>query len=169
MIKKPLIKNLALLPAYFGLMLTATSVQGASQTTNFTVSATVAATCTVSAANLSFGSYTLAQNDAQSNITVTCTNGTNYDVALNAGNGSGATVTARKMTGPTMSGVVQVLNYSLFQDNGRTTNWGSTSTTDVSGIGTGAAVTHTVYGRIPANQTAALGSYTDTITVTVTY
>jgi len=39
----------------------------------------------------------------------------------------------------------------------------------VSGTGTGAAQVLTVYGRIPANQTALIGNYTDTVTVTVTF
>jgi spore coat protein U-like protein len=63
------------------------------------------------------------------------------------------------------------LNYSLFSNAGRTTNWGNNIGTDtVAGTGTGALQTLTVYGRIPASQTTApVGSYSDTITVTVTF
>ena len=74
------------------------------------------------------------------------------------------------MTGPTVSSTVQYLSYALYQDSGRSTNWGNVvGTSTLAGTGTGSAVGVTVYGRITANQQAALGSYSDTITVTVTY
>jgi spore coat protein U-like protein len=63
------------------------------------------------------------------------------------------------------------LSYSLYQDAGRTTLWGdgSAGTSARSSTGTGTAQTFTVYGRVPSNATAPVGSYTDTITVTATY
>jgi spore coat protein U-like protein len=136
--------------------------------TSFTVSATVVSNCNVSAANLNFGTVgTLTSNvDASSTMNVTCTNGAPYDVGLSAGNGTGATVTNRKMT----SGGGATVNYALYQNSGRTTNWGNTVGTDtVSGTGTGSAQALTVYGRIPSQVTPAPATYTDTIVVTVTY
>jgi spore coat protein U-like protein len=63
-----------------------------------------------------------------------------------------------------------LLNYGLFTNSGHTTNWGDTSATNwVSGTGNGAVQPITVYGQIPATQYVAPGSYTDTITVSVTY
>jgi spore coat protein U-like protein len=48
--------------------------------------------------------------------------------------------------------------------------WGNTVGTDtVAATGSGAAQSYTVYGRITAQTTPAPGTYTDTITVTVTY
>jgi spore coat protein U-like protein len=48
--------------------------------------------------------------------------------------------------------------------------WGITIGTDtVSATGNGAAQTHTVYGRVPAQTTPAPATYSDTVTVTVTY
>jgi len=116
----------------------------------------------VTATSLAFGNYTLAQLDNSSTITATCTNGTTYTIGLDAGNFSRATTTTRRMTGPSAAR----LSYSLFSDSGRTTNWGNATGSWVSGTGTGAAQVLTVYGRIPANQTALIGSYTDTVTVT---
>ncbi len=138
---------------------------GATTTSTFQVTATVASSCTVTATSLAFGNYTLAQLDNSSTITATCTNGTTYTIGLDAGNFSGATTTTRRMTGPSAAG----LSYSLFSDSGRTTNWGNATGSWVSGTGTGAAQVLTVYGRIPANQTALIGSYTDTVTVTLTF
>jgi spore coat protein U-like protein len=67
------------------------------------------------------------------------------------------------------SGGVTV-NYSLYSDSGRATNWGNTVGTDtVSSTGTGALQSFTVYGQVPAQTTPAPATYTDTITVTVTY
>ena len=48
--------------------------------------------------------------------------------------------------------------------------WGNTVGTDtVSATGSGASQAYTVYGRVPMQTTPAAATYTDTITVTVTY
>ena len=170
MIKKRLKKGLILLPATLALMAGASSIHAASTTQNMAVTATVAASCTFTVTSLAFGSYTLAQLDGISNISLTCTNGTAYTIALGAGTGPSASTSARQMTGPTVGSTVQYLNYALYNDSGRSTNWGATSSSGaVTGTGTGAAVTIPVYGRIPAGQTASIGSYADTIVVTVSY
>ena len=141
-------------------------VFGATATTTFAVSATVPATCIVSATPMAFGSYTgVLINTVTSTITVTCTNTTPYNVGLSAGLATGATVTTRKMT----SGA-NTLGYSLFSDSGRTQNWGVTIGTDtVAGTGNGAAQVLTVYGQVAAGQYVTPATYTDTITATVTY
>jgi spore coat protein U-like protein len=151
----------------FALGLTCASASAqATATTTFAVTATVQATCAVSATALPFGTYSTTQLDGTSTITVTCTNTTPYNVGLDAGTGASATVSARKMTGPGAA----TLNYSLFSNTGRTTNWGNTTGTDtVVGAGTGSAQILTVYGRIAAGQYVAPGSFTDTITATVYY
>jgi spore coat protein U-like protein len=137
-------------------------------TSTFSVQLTITASCTInSASTLNFGSkgvLTAAVN-ATSTIGVQCTNTTPYNIGLNAGTTSGATVTTRQMT----SGGATV-NYALYSDSGRTTNWGQTVGTDtVAGTGNGANQTYTVYGSVPAQTTPAAGTYSDTITVTVTY
>src|ERR1035437_1259580 len=131
-----------------------------------TVTAVVQATCTLSATNLAFGTYTGAVNNSTSSLTITCTNTTAYSVGLSAGLATGATVTSRSMTGP----VAALLHYKLFSNPGRTTNWGNTVGTDtLAGTGSGAAQPLTVYGQIPAAQFPRPGSYADTITATITY
>lgn len=144
-----------------------TAAHATTQTTTFQVTATVAATCNInSAGNLDFGAYPGAQTDNTSTITVTCTNTTPYDLGLDAGTSTGATVTTRAMTGPASA----LLNYTLFRDAARTLNWGNTVGTDtLHVIGTGVAQNSTVYGRIPAAQAPTPGSYSDTITVTLTF
>ncbi len=137
-----------------------------SATASFTITATVQARCTVTATDLAFGNYSGTLINATSTITATCTKTTAYNVGLNAGTATGATVTSRKMTGPSAS----TLNYSLFRNTTRTLNWGNTVGTDtVAGTASGAAQALTVYGSIPAAQYVRPGSYSDTITVTLTY
>jgi spore coat protein U-like protein len=133
-------------------------------TTTLGVSATVTAVCTVTATPLAFGSYTAAQLDGTATITVTCSTGAAYTVGLDQG-ANGASVTTRQMA----SGA-NLLNYALFSDTGRTSNWGNTAPSWVSGTGTGLAQALTVYGRIPAGQFVPAGAgYADTVNVTVTY
>ncbi len=142
----------------------------ASTTTSssFVVTATVLSACIVIANPLAFGNYdpTIATpTDANTTVLVTCTFGTPYNVGLNTGPGTGATVATGKMTSGS-----NLLGYSLYQDVARTTVWGQTIGTDtMTGTGTGLPQTFNVRGRIPAQQTAPNGIYADTITVSVTY
>ena len=106
-----------------------------------------------------------ANVDGTNTVTPQCTNGTPYNVGLDAGTGTGATVAARKMS----NGAVTI-TYSLYSNSGRTTVWGNTiGTNTVSGTGTGNNQALTVYGRVPPQTTPAPNTYTDTIVVTVTY
>jgi spore coat protein U-like protein len=145
-----------------------TTGYSATATTTLTVQVAITATCTINSASaLNFGTQgVLAANvDQSSTIQLTCTNTTPYNIGLNAGTGTGATVATRKLT----SGA-NTINYTLYSNSGRTTVWGNTVGTDtVAATGNGAAQNYTVYGRIPAQTSPAPGSYTDTITVTVTY
>lgn len=134
-------------------------------TTHFTLTVVIQANCTITANPLSFGNYAEKVLNATTTLSVTCTSTTPYNVGLNAGTATGATVTNRMMTGP--SGAL--LKYSLYSNSAYSTNWGNSSPTWVGGTGTGSAQTLTVYGQIPANQSAVSGAYTDTITATVNY
>ena len=144
------------------------AAHAATATTTFSVQMTVTATCTInSASTLNFGTQgVLATNvDQTSAIQVTCTNTTPYNIGLNAGTGTGATVATRKLT----SGA-NTVNYTLYSNSTRTTVWGNTVGTDtVAATGNGSAQSYTVYGRVPPQTAPAPGTYTDTITVTVTY
>jgi len=135
-------------------------------TTTFTVTATVLATCTVSANTLNFGNYTGSLIDASSAVTVNCTNLTVFNIGLNAGTATGATVTTRKMTSLTSA----TLKYTLFRDSARTVNWGNTVGTDtLAAQANGTAVQYGVFGRMAAGQSGNPALYSDTIIVTVTY
>jgi spore coat protein U-like protein len=147
----------------------ATTAGAATSTTTFPVTATVLSACSVTANPLSFGSYdpTAASNlDATTTLSVLCTVGTSFQVGLNQGAGSGATVTSRQMTGGS-----NTLAYALYQDTARTTNWGNTPGADTPPATTAptTATSLTVFGRVPSGQNVPATTYNDTITVTVTY
>lgn len=158
----------AALGLVLALITLSTAGYGATTTSTFQVQITIQASCTiVSTATLNFGTQgVLAANvDQTSTLQVQCTNTTPYNIGLDAGTGSGATVAVRKMT----SGA-NTINYSLYTDIGRTTVWGNTiGTNTVAATGNGASQSYTVYGRVPPQTTPAPATYTDTITVTVTY
>jgi spore coat protein U-like protein len=127
----------------------------------------VADACTVAATDINFGTIAAltANVDATGTVTVQCTQTTSYNVGLNAGTGSGATVTTRKMTAG-----ANTVDYSLYRNSGRTQVWGTTiGTNTVAGTGSGANQNLTAYGRIPVQTTPPPATYNDTITVTVTY
>ena len=145
------------------------STIGSSHATSapFTVTATNATICSVSAATLNFGSTGVlrAALDAMSSVTVTCTNGAPYTVALDGGL-SGATNPAQRK----MSQAAQTITYGLYQDAGRATPWGdSAGVNTAAGTGSGLAQTFTVYGRVPAQNTPAPGTYSDTVVMTISY
>ena len=101
------------------------SANAAIATTTMTVQMTITATCTVnSASTLNFGTQGVlsANVDQTSTIQATCTNTTPYNIGLNAGTGTGATVAVRKMTS-----AANTVNYTLYSNSGRTTVWGNRS------------------------------------------
>jgi spore coat protein U-like protein len=137
-------------------------------TTTLGVSLTINAGCNVSSSPVAFPAQSvLASAVSQTgSISVTCTNTTPYNVGLDKGAGTGASVTNRLMTGPSSATV----GYGLFQDSGHATNWGNTVGTDtVAGTGNGSTQTVTVYGRIAPQTTPQPGAYADTVNVTVTF
>ncbi len=129
------------------------------------MTATVVTSCVITATPLSFGNYDGVVKDATATLEASCTNLHPYTIGLNKGNGTGATITTRKMAGPAPA---ELLNYTLSQDAGHSINWGDTTDT-VAGVGNGAAQPHTVFGEIPAGQFVQAGPYSDLITVTLTF
>ena len=159
-------------PIAAGIMLAvAGTAQAVTKQTTFQVSATVTTNCVIGANNMLLGAFD-GTNDlaSTSDITVRCTNGTAYSIALDDGvTGSYA---GRRMVGPGGNSLV----YNLYTDNTYAAVWGDdTGTTDVvggSGTGMANALTRTVYGRLlAADNVGAVeaGAYSDTIVATITY
>ena len=129
--------------------------------------------CTISAVGVAFGAYnpqSAANVDSTGSVSLACpTSVTSPIVALSKG-GSG-TYSPRRMTNGSFN-----LNYNLYTTAARTVIWGD---------GTGGTVTQTlsggtisggtrnfsrnIFGRAPGSQNVGAGSYSDTITLTVTF
>jgi spore coat protein U-like protein len=150
--------------------------QAASSTASMTVQITITASCTINAAVLDFGSNAgtallSGSISASTTLSVTCTNGSPYSIGLN--NGANASGSQRRM----INGG-NFISYDLYTDAGHVNAW--TTATDsttcatanscVLGTGTGSAQTANVYGVVPAVAVApAAGTYSDTVTMTITY
>ena len=134
-------------------------------TATFKVTARVNAVCEVTATDLAFGNYSQSLVRSSTLLRATCTPNTTYNIGLDRGLAVSATETNRFMVaGPGL------LNYGLYSDSAHSVPWGNTNGTNtVTGVGTGLAIDHTVFGTIPPNQPVPAGEYTDTITVRIYY
>lgn len=120
----------------------------------------------VTAADLDFGQTPPPGTaiTATSNIAVTCPAQTAWRLGLDNGlNYSGGW---RRMAG---SG--GYISYQMYRDATRSLPWGNTTGTtyDNTTPANGGTINVTVHGLVPAQPTAAPGTYSDTITVTLTY
>lgn len=151
--------------------------EAGSAAANFNVTLTITGACTLVANPLDFGTNSgaiSATKDATSTLIANCTNATPYSIGLSNGTGAGATASVRKMTNAADNSTV---NYSLFTDAGRTSVWDNncttlpgTGTNCANGTGSGSNQTITVFGRVPAPQTAVtVGNYIDNVTATLTF
>lgn len=154
-------------------LLNAFSLHAATNTGSFQVNATVVSSCNVSGALLNFGNNIdpLSASlpvDASSTLTVVCTNTTPYSVALDAGTNAGG---GANFSNRAMKSGANVLNYQLYLNAGRTSIWGdgSSGTQTSTGTGTGSSQSLSIYGRLPSLTGTIPGTYTDTVTVTITY
>jgi len=140
---------------------------GSTASGSASVTATISSNCTIGATTISFGSQGIlsSNKDAQGTVTVQCTTNLPYAVSLDGGTTGATNPTQRKMTFS-----ASTVTYGLYQDAARSSAWGSTAGVNtVSGTGTGATQTFTVYGRVAAQTTPKPGTYNDTIIATVTY
>ncbi|MBC7610899.1 MAG: spore coat protein U domain-containing protein [Polaromonas sp.] len=132
---------------------------------SFTITTLVQPLCQITATNLAFGTYTGADLDAVSTLTVTCTKTTPYYVNLSDGQHPDGSFLPRAI-GP--GGVL--LAYTMFRDAARSSRWGNTYNLDgVAATGSGSAETLNVYGRVAGGQFVTPGAYTDTVIATITY
>lgn len=139
-----------------------------SRTATFDVTMGLVADCTISAAALNFGSgrgVLATAVRATSDIRVTCTNTTPFNLGLNEGTGTGSSGTTRFMSGTGAN--TGTVKFNLYQAAGGAV-WGNTQGTDtLGGTGNGNQQTLTVHGEIPAQASPAPDTYTSTITATV--
>lgn len=131
---------------------------------SFMANVASAAQCSVSTTGVSFGIYdtfNVQHMDSSGTIDVSCDVPAAYTIALSQGTG---TYAARQMT----SGIHSLM-YNLYLDSERLTVWGDGSAGSSTVSGNAASATHTVYGRIEAQQNANVGTYTDVVVITLTF
>lgn len=160
------------------LMITAIPAHAGTASSTFSVTATVVNSCKInSVGNLAFGNYDPTSATAatgSSSISVNCTKGDAYTIALNYGVNGGTAANRIMSDGATPT--ADLLNYNLYTDSAYKNVWNSTCTAGNNcdggtgaGPGAGNALTYTVYGQIAAGQNVPAGSYSDTITLTVNF
>jgi spore coat protein U-like protein len=150
-----------------GLALAGGPASATTTTLTFGVTMLITASCVInSTATLDLGSSGVinTNHDANAPLHIQCTNTTPYTIGLDKGATTGAAIAQRLLA----NGGATV-NYNLFQSAAYATIWGDTGAGLVSSTGTGADQTFNIYGRVPTQSTPAPGTYTDTVTVTVTY
>ena len=135
---------------------------------SFDVTMRIVADCAIAVNGIDFGQtqgVLATAVTSTSNISVTCSNTTPYNIGLNAGTGTGSSGTTRYLSGTGAN--AGTVRFNLFQAPGASP-WGNTQGTDtLGGTGTGAAQNLTVYAEIPAQATPTPDSYKSTITATV--
>lgn len=149
----------------------ASSAMADTATAPLLVTATVLKSCELTTSPVAFGVVTPSLTgvaDATGSVDVVCTKDTPYVLSLSTG-GNSASYGARNMAGG--AGNSDLLAYNLYTTAARTAVWGDTteSTSQVAATGTGASVSHPVYGRLSRDQFITPDDYTDVVTVTVTY
>jgi spore coat protein U-like protein len=133
-----------------------------------------------SGGGLAFGIYdpvSAVSNDSVATVVALCTrDGGPQHITLTLGLSPGTnstSVNTRRLinTGPAGG----YLSYGLFRDAGRTEVWGFSANVDTMSQSISVPnkagpepATFTIFGRIPALQDPAVGSYTDAVTLTVT-
>lgn len=137
-------------------------------TGNMTVSATVEASCSVTAPAVALGTYDPVAGTAVSTgdqIDFTCANGTTYAISL--GNGlhyDGVGLKRRLQHSGAGITVNDYLTYGIYEGTTDTTPWDG-----MSGAATGVAQAVDIFVQATSGQTTVkAGSYSDTVVVTVT-
>ncbi|MDM0045086.1 spore coat U domain-containing protein [Variovorax dokdonensis] len=140
----------------------------------FEVNLTVVKTCSVSASALSFGSAdagTTTDLTGTSTISVKCSKGTPYTVALQSTNKTGDINGAGVLKGQT-SGNNDTVAYQLTRGSGNVgaTVWGTGTNSWTPSNTAGNTETVTVYGRVTGGSlNVQPDTYKDTVTVSVEY
>jgi spore coat protein U-like protein len=143
----------------------------------FATKAQIVSTCTMSVADLDFGTYdpfAAAAKTGSTDVTVTCTRGSDPVISLDSGGHFTAGQRAM-ITGA--GGVGNQLVYDLFQPNTAgaagvaTSNpWGSGATAfDVGNATDKSARTVKLFGSISPGQDATVGVYADSVVATVNF
>ena len=132
-------------------------------TTTFRVAAKVEEFCEVIVPDRALGDFT-AQG-AATLLRATCTPNTTYVIGPTQRTSPGAAVNQRRAVSGALTS-----NHRLYSDSARSAISGNAAgMATVTGVGTGQAVDHTLFGGVPAVQYVPPGDYVDTLSVRVYY
>jgi spore coat protein U-like protein len=144
--------------------------QTASKQADLKVTANVVGNCLISTTDVAFGNYdpvganATAPADAAGSVDVTCIRGVVATIVLDLGTNASAAV--RRMG----DGATSRLEYELYRDAARSQVWGTgTNAMVLAAAPSNARRTFPVYGRVRQAQNVQVGSYTDTVVVTVSF
>ena len=158
------------------------SARAATATATFTVTATLTNGCifgsslsspTTNLGTLNFGSFPsvptnvdVTSTSGAGSVVVTCTPGTTVAIGMDYGI-HGGSAAQRYMAN---SGATATLAYQLYQNAARTVVWGTGAQAMTISSFPSTTQTYPVYGRLFSFTTSpTAGTYTDTVTVTLTY
>jgi spore coat protein U-like protein len=131
------------------------------------------AACTVTTTGVNFGDYDVfvtVPQDSTGSVTVSCDRNPPTDVTIAIGpSGTTGGFLPRSLRN---ASAPDRLNYNLFTNASRSVVWGDgtsgTATVVLRRVRRNRPQTATIYGRIPPGQNVSVGSYSDTLTVTIT-
>ncbi len=144
---------------------------GATTTSTLNVTTTLVPGCAVSTTAVDFGSHDNSSTaSANGDVTVSCSNGVGYNIALDGGVNYNVNGNLRRVFSGT-----DYIDYFLYKDSTYTTAWGDSDYdntflvgSSLADTGSGSTQSHTVYGRLQSGSIPS-GTYTDVVTVTVYY
>lgn len=153
----------------------AVAVPGAAQTfptATFNVTITITEQCllTTPITTMTFGTTGVITTaiEAETTIIVECTDEADFMIEINAGAHFDTPNGTRRMIGT--GATPDFVAYGLYQDEDHLIPWGTEADGAEADLdGTGEPETYTVYGLVPVQDTPRADTYTDTVTVTVTY
>jgi len=168
--KISLAKTTTALTCLLGALIISTNNSKALSTTtgSMVTSASIASTCTVSAATMAFGAYDGTTATATSVVTANCTNGTTYNISFNDTPDPTATPAYWLVrSGGSSSTLADRLNVTFTNGAATMTNAAAT----ISGTGTGSSATAgTITGTLASGQTGkTAGTFSKTMTLNIIY
>lgn len=140
--------------------------QGTFSIDTISVSARYKPSCSITAWPLDFG--ILSPRDRiksrSTKLELRCTNKMKYTVSLGEGDAYRSGMRNMQKVGGS-----EIIPYGLYVDSDHRTLWGSATSTIADGKGSGSYAVIPIYGKIQADTDLPVGSYSDTVVVTVTY
>jgi spore coat protein U-like protein len=145
--------------ALFGAPAAIPQAMAGTATANLSVSTSVAGTCSVAAASLTFAAYTGVADPGSATVTVTC--------SVNTGLSPFITLNTNTAGSRNLTNGASTLAYTLCEDVACATPITSTTHFPVNFSTAGTA--NTIFGQIPAGESGLTGSYNDTAIMTLNF